>query len=75
MYGITPRQKTVFDFIASYIEEHGYSPSYREIGSGCGLKSTSQVHGLVHRLKVRGWLRDRPGSSTRSVTIVRSQAA
>ena len=30
--------------IISYIEEHGYAPTVREIGEMVGLKSTSSVH-------------------------------
>ena len=30
-FGITPKQKKVYDFIKSYIKKHKYSPSYDEI--------------------------------------------
>ena len=29
---LTRRQKQVYDFLASFVEEHGYSPSFEEIG-------------------------------------------
>jgi len=38
---ITRRQKQVLDFIAGFIEEHRYSPSYEEIArAGGGILST-----------------------------------
>ena len=37
----------ILRFIIGYIQEHGYSPTIREIGDGVGLKSTSSV---VHHL-------------------------
>ena len=38
----------ILQFIIDYIQEHGYSPTIREIGAGVGLKSTSSV---VYHLK------------------------
>jgi repressor LexA len=36
----------VYDFVRSFIETKGYSPSYREIARGVGIGSTSSV--LTH---------------------------
>ena len=33
----------ILEFIKEYGCEHGYLPTYREIGEGVGLKSTSSV--------------------------------
>jgi repressor LexA len=49
LQGKEKRQK-MFDFIVSYIEQHGYPPTIREIGEGVNLKSTSSVH--AHLLKM-----------------------
>lgn len=43
------RQK-VYDFIVMYFEEHGYAPSYKEIGDGVSLRSKSSVYEHVQRL-------------------------
>lgn len=34
----------IYEFCKSYIDEHGYAPTIREIGNGVGLKSTSTVY-------------------------------
>jgi len=31
---ITRRQREVYDFISRFVTEHGYSPSFEEIGEG-----------------------------------------
>ncbi len=40
----------IYDFCKSYIDEHGYAPTIREIGKGVGLSSTSVVHRHMQRL-------------------------
>ena len=39
----------IYDFCKSYIDEHGYAPTIREIGKGVGLSSTSVVHRPMQR--------------------------
>lgn len=46
----------VFEVIKEYINEHGYAPSYREIGDMAGLKSTSSVFTHVDKLICEGKL-------------------
>lgn len=57
MNGLTPRQFECLAFLKSYISQHGYSPSFAEIGEGLGLASKSNVHRLVHGLIDRGAVR------------------
>lgn len=40
---MTSREK-VYNFVISYMQEHLYAPSVREICEGTGLKSTSTVY-------------------------------
>ena len=35
---ITRRQKEVIDFLSSFTQKNGYSPSYEEIAHGLGLR-------------------------------------
>jgi len=44
----------IIDFIKSYHQQYGYSPSVREIGAMTGIKSTSTVHRHLGILKERG---------------------
>ena len=63
-------KERVLIFIASYIEEHGYAPSYAEIAEGVGLKSKSSVHGHVKQLMEDGVLEtDAPLCSPRALRI------
>ena len=48
---LTRRQKQVYDFLARFVEEHGYSPSFEEIGEGLGLSSLATVHKHVSNLE------------------------
>jgi len=47
---LTKRQKDVLDFIADFIEEHGYSPSYEELAHGLNLASLATVHKHIQAL-------------------------
>jgi len=53
---ITPKQKTVLDFITKYAIEKGYSPSLVEIGDKLSL-AISTVHQHVTALKTKGYLK------------------
>jgi repressor LexA len=58
--GLTPRQQKVLAHIKDSIEQRGYPPSMREIGTAVGLTSSSSV---AHQLKVleeKGFLRRDP---------------
>lgn len=45
----------VMDYIRRFSEENGYTPSVREIGQECGIKSTATVHSYIERLQDRGF--------------------
>ena len=47
----------ILDAIAAYIEEHGYSPSSRDVGRMVGLRSASTVMGRLRMLRDAGLLR------------------
>ncbi len=65
----TKKQKELLSFIAAFIKEHGYSPSYREIMSGCNYTSVATVALHVNSLIARGHLRKRDHSA-RSLEVV-----
>jgi len=54
---LTRRQKQVLDFIAGFIEQHGYSPSYEEIAHGLELKSLATVHKHISSLENKHYLK------------------
>ena len=60
---LTRRQREVMDFIAGFLQEHGYSPSYQEMARGLGLSSLATVHKHILTLERKGFLRRGPNQS------------
>ena len=48
------KSQQVMDYITQYIQDHGYSPSIREIGAAVGLKSTASVSYHLQILQDQG---------------------
>ena len=48
------KRKEILEAIISYIQEHGYAPTVREIGETVGLKSPSSVQSHLDRMLVDG---------------------
>ncbi len=63
------RQRQIYDFIQTYIEENKYSPSMREITAGVGLKSVSTVHEHLDRMRKNGYI-DFVDSRSRTISIL-----
>ncbi|HUY85378.1 MAG TPA: hypothetical protein VMU97_02585 [Candidatus Dormibacteraeota bacterium] len=59
----TKKQKELLGFIETFIAEHGYSPSYREIMTGLNYTSVATVALHVNNLIKRGHLRKRDRSA------------
>jgi repressor LexA len=57
---LTERQRQILDFLTSYLEQHGYPPTVREIGEAVGLASPSTVHAHLANLERAGLLRRDP---------------
>lgn len=66
----TKKQKELLDYIETFIYEHGYSPSYREIMNGLRYTSVATVALHVGSLIKRGHLLKRDHSA-RSLEVVR----
>jgi len=64
------RDKKILSFCRAYMEEHGYAPSYREIGEACDMKSVSTVNENILRLKIEGKIEsDAPFRSSRAFRL------
>lgn len=70
---MTPQQKSLLDFIRTYIREHEYSPSYEEMMSHVGCASKGTIHRLTQALVLAGHLRRRPASH-RGLEVVEGAA-
>jgi repressor LexA len=66
---LTRRQREVYDFIARFVQTHGYSPSFEEIGEGLGLSSLATVHKHISNLEKKGLLR-RDYNRSRSIDVL-----
>lgn len=55
MNNITSQQKELLDFINSFNQENGYSPTIRDISKNLN-KSISTIHGLLCRLEKKGFI-------------------
>jgi repressor LexA len=65
---LTRRQKEVLDTISSFVEEHGYSPSFEELASILGLASLATVHKHVMALEAKHYLK-RSYNQSRSIEL------
>src|ERR1700741_39214 len=66
---ITRRQREVYDFISRFVTEHGYSPSFEEIGQGLSLNSLATVHKHISNLEKKGLL-TRDYNRSRSIDLL-----
>ena len=66
---LTKRQREIFDWLASYIADHGYAPSFEEIGRHFGFTSLATVHEHVSNLERKGYIR-KSFNQSRSIELV-----
>lgn len=65
---LTPRQQEILDFIAQFVEENGYPPTLREMGSKFEIASTNGVKRHLDALQKKGYL-NITSYSSRAITI------
>ncbi len=66
---LTRRQKEVLDYISSFVQRNGYSPSFEEIARGLDLKSLATVHKHISNLQTKGFL-ERAHNRSRSIDVL-----
>jgi repressor LexA len=66
---LTKRQKEVLDFLVSFVNKHGYSPSFEEIAKALKLTSLATVHKHINTLEKKGFVR-RGYNQSRSIEIM-----
>ncbi len=65
---LTKRQKEVLDFLVSFLNKHGYSPSFEEMAKSLKLTSLATVHKHVTTLEKKGFIR-RGYNQSRSIEV------
>lgn len=53
---LTKKQTEALIFIVNYIRRNGYSPTYKNIASGAGLKSVGAAAGIILALERKGYI-------------------
>lgn len=69
----TKKQRELLSFLETFIAEHGYSPSYREIMNGVGYSSVATVALHINNLIARGHVRKRDRSARSLEVVQRSE--
>jgi repressor LexA len=67
--GLTPKQKTLWDFVRGFSEKHGYMPSQQEIADHFGFSSLGTVQNYLVRLERMGMIQ-KEWNSKRGMKIV-----
>jgi repressor LexA len=70
---LTKRQQEIFDYVRSYVGDHGYPPTVRDIGKAIGLTSSSTVHAHLANLEKLGVLRRDP-TKPRAIEVLKDKA-
>lgn len=68
LHELTPMQRKIYLYLKSYIEEHEYAPSVRDICAAVELTATSTVHGHLTRLAAKGFI-ERGNGKSRAIRI------
>jgi len=66
---LTKRQKEVLDFLVTFMNKHGYSPSFEEIAHSLKLTSLATVHKHITTLERKGFVR-RAYNQSRSIEVM-----
>ncbi len=67
---LTPRQRTVLEFIEKFMLKYGNSPTIREIGADLGISSTNGVRSHLEALIKKGYL-NKTGLISRGLSLVK----
>jgi repressor LexA len=68
---LSRRQERILKFVVEFIDDNGYPPSIREIGSATGISSTSVVAYNLKRLEEAGYIA-RERDVSRGLTLTRA---
>ena len=66
---LTKRQKEVLDYLVSFLNKNGYSPSFEEMAKGLKLTSLATVHKHLSTLERKGYVR-RGYNQSRSIEVL-----
>jgi repressor LexA len=67
--GLSERHRKILEFLSKFQEDHGYSPSIRQIGDSISVKSTSLIDYYLNQLQESGFI-ERENRISRSIRII-----
>jgi repressor LexA len=70
---LTKRQKEILDYLAAFIDEQGYAPSFEEIAEAFSYSSLATVHEHLSNLERKGYIR-KSYNESRSLELVSRQS-
>lgn len=62
-------REKILAYVVSYIQDHGYPPTRREIGEAVGLKFPSSVQSHIRRMIGEGTLETDDEDSPRAIRV------
>ncbi|KON88913.1 transcriptional regulator [Sporosarcina globispora] len=71
MRDLSKRQKETLEAINQYINKHNYPPAFRDLADMLGLKSSSTVSDLLHKLRDKGYISWEP-TQPRTLRILKT---
>lgn len=69
MVPLTKRQREILDYLAEYIDDHGYAPSFEEIAAAMKYGSLATVHEHLSNLERKGVIK-RSYNESRSIEVL-----
>lgn len=70
---ITKKQREVLSCIEKFVQDQGYTPSYREIADVLGLSSPATVHQHIKALCEKGIINTGENGAARSIEVVETE--
>jgi repressor LexA len=67
---LSPKEKTVLEFLESYIRENGVSPTYQEICQHFGFASFNSVQRYLKQLEAKGYIQLPWSNQKRAITLL-----
>lgn len=72
---LSPKEKTVLEFLETYIRGNGVSPTYQEICQHFGFASFNSVQRYLKQLESKGYIQLPWSNQKRAITLLQTSAA
>lgn len=72
---LSPREKTVLEFLETYARLHGFAPTYQEICSHFGFASFNSAQRYLKQLETKGYILLGGNNQKRSIRLLKSASS